>query len=375
MNTRLSLAALVLAALAAAPAIGQDRILASQRPPTSACPAGGPLQVWLLQQSSSTDCDNTVSGTVDALCCCINNTWGACSSGGGGGSGTVTSVALSAPAIFTLSGSPITTSGTFTLGLATQIANTVWAGPTTGSAAAPAFRALVDADIPITIAPYGLHDQLAPPVSVGTGGCLETYDGGAEQCSWSWGNQDSAAIAFNQGSAVLDGDTTDEIHIRGFNAATNADQTLTARMNSFFDGATTSGDMCGIFVISAGTVASLTTIHFSEMGDHATDGIYWLSDNDYNPNTASVLGSQGWAITNILDSFYCHQFRYTDSTRALSFWYSTGPECLDFVQLGSAATLAADPVAWGVLARRDGACRFQRVQLRTDTDRNYWVAP
>lgn len=68
--------------------------------------------------------------------------------GGGGGSGTVTSVALAVPAGFTISGSPITTSGTFTLGLSTQTANTVWAGPTTGSAAAPTFRALVAADIP-----------------------------------------------------------------------------------------------------------------------------------------------------------------------------------------------------------------------------------
>lgn len=66
-----------------------------------------------------------------------------------GGSGTVTSVGLSAPAsILSVSGSPVTTSGTLALSLATQTANTVWAGPTTGAAANPAFRALVGADIP-----------------------------------------------------------------------------------------------------------------------------------------------------------------------------------------------------------------------------------
>jgi hypothetical protein len=71
------------------------------------------------------------------------------SGGGGGGSGTVTSVALSAPAsILSVTGSPITTSGTLTLSLATQTANTVWAGPTTGSPASPAFRALVAGDLP-----------------------------------------------------------------------------------------------------------------------------------------------------------------------------------------------------------------------------------
>lgn len=64
------------------------------------------------------------------------------------GTGTVTSVGLSLPNIITVSGSPVTTSGTLTGVLATQAANLVWAGPTTGAASAPTFRALVSADIP-----------------------------------------------------------------------------------------------------------------------------------------------------------------------------------------------------------------------------------
>ena len=62
--------------------------------------------------------------------------------------GTVTSVGLSLPNIFTVSGSPVTSSGTLTASLATQTANQILAGPTTGSAAAPAFRALVAGDLP-----------------------------------------------------------------------------------------------------------------------------------------------------------------------------------------------------------------------------------
>jgi hypothetical protein len=61
--------------------------------------------------------------------------------------GTVTSVALSLPAIFSVSGSPITTSGTLTATLASQTANQFFAAPN-GSAGAPAFRAIVAADIP-----------------------------------------------------------------------------------------------------------------------------------------------------------------------------------------------------------------------------------
>jgi len=61
--------------------------------------------------------------------------------------GTVTSVALSLPAIFTVSGSPVTTTGTLTAALASQTAATVFAAPS-GAAGAPTFRALVAVDIP-----------------------------------------------------------------------------------------------------------------------------------------------------------------------------------------------------------------------------------
>ena len=73
----------------------------------------------------------------------------------GGGTGTVTSVALAAPSIFTVSGSPVTTAGTLTLALATESAATVLAGPVSGSAAVPTFRNLYDTDIAVSF----LQDQ------------------------------------------------------------------------------------------------------------------------------------------------------------------------------------------------------------------------
>ena len=67
----------------------------------------------------------------------------------GAGSGTVTSVAMSVPSgVFTITGSPITSSGTLAVGLVNQLANTVWAGPTSGAESVPTFRALVSDDIP-----------------------------------------------------------------------------------------------------------------------------------------------------------------------------------------------------------------------------------
>jgi len=69
----------------------------------------------------------------------------------GASGGTVTSVALSdgsTTPVYTISGSPVTVSGTLTFTLKTQSANLVLAGPTTGAAAQPTFRLLVAADIP-----------------------------------------------------------------------------------------------------------------------------------------------------------------------------------------------------------------------------------
>jgi hypothetical protein len=62
--------------------------------------------------------------------------------------GSVISVAMTVPAEFSVSGSPITSSGTLAITKANETANTVWAGPTSGATAAPTFRALVAADIP-----------------------------------------------------------------------------------------------------------------------------------------------------------------------------------------------------------------------------------
>lgn len=99
------------------------------------------------------------------------------------GSGTVTSVDLAVPSIFTVSGNPITTSGTITVSLANQTANTVFAGPSTGAPAAPTFRALVDDDLPVvSISKGGTgqtsqtagFDALAPTT---TKGDLIVHDG------------------------------------------------------------------------------------------------------------------------------------------------------------------------------------------------------
>jgi hypothetical protein len=68
-----------------------------------------------------------------------NTAWEAFTPGGGG---TVTSVDMTVPSILAVSGNPITTSGTLAVTLSNQSANTVFAGPASGAAATPTFRAL-----------------------------------------------------------------------------------------------------------------------------------------------------------------------------------------------------------------------------------------
>lgn len=66
------------------------------------------------------------------------------------GSGTVTSVSISAPSIFNVTGNPITEAGNISISFNVQLANTVLAGPAIGVDAIPTFRSLVSADLPAT---------------------------------------------------------------------------------------------------------------------------------------------------------------------------------------------------------------------------------
>ncbi|SFV32080.1 beta strand repeat-containing protein [Thermoflavifilum thermophilum] len=85
----------------------------------------------------------------------LNSSTGVLTATGTGG--TVTSVGLSMPSVFTVSGSPVTTSGTISVGLASQSANLVFASPN-GTSGTPSFRALVANDLPasgVTAGTYG----------------------------------------------------------------------------------------------------------------------------------------------------------------------------------------------------------------------------
>jgi hypothetical protein len=100
------------------------------------------------------------------------------------GTGTVTSVGLSLPSIIAVTNSPVTTSGTLTGTLTTQAVNSIFAGPSSGSAAAPTFRALTTADIPAlsyvssvgATAPITSTGGLTPTIGVTAAALTKTDD-------------------------------------------------------------------------------------------------------------------------------------------------------------------------------------------------------
>ncbi|MES2930470.1 MAG: tail fiber domain-containing protein [Patescibacteria group bacterium] len=92
--------------------------------------------------------------------------------------GGVTSVGLSLPSVFSVSGSPVTSSGVLSATLATQSANTAFLGPATGGAAAPGFRSLVIADLPTAIPNANLANS-SLSLAIGTSGTDAAWSAGS----------------------------------------------------------------------------------------------------------------------------------------------------------------------------------------------------
>ena len=103
-------------------------------------------------------------------------------SGGGGGSVTSFSSGSLSP-LFTTSVATPTTTPALSFSLNTQNANTVFAGPTSGGAAAPTFRALVAADLPAGTWATLTGDLTETQVIPWDGGTVGTPDTGISRIS------------------------------------------------------------------------------------------------------------------------------------------------------------------------------------------------
>jgi hypothetical protein len=134
----------------------------------------------------------------------------------------VTSVALSDASttpIYGVTGSPVTTTGTLTVTLNTQTANTVFAGPVSGGAAQPTFRALTLDDLGTALQLY-TENPATPTAPSATGdnavaigsGAVATAEGG-----FAVGSGSSARIygqqAFANGSFATAGDAQEGLYV------------------------------------------------------------------------------------------------------------------------------------------------------------------
>lgn len=141
LKTALAIAAGDVSGLAAIATSGSASDLASGAVPVARLPVMGASGAG--HAAGAVPDPGSSAGTTRFLC--EDATFKAVAGASGG---TVTSVGLTMPSDFSVSGSPVTGSGTLAVTAANQSANTVKAGPTSGAAAAPTYRALVAADIP-----------------------------------------------------------------------------------------------------------------------------------------------------------------------------------------------------------------------------------
>jgi hypothetical protein len=446
MRMRLRTAALL--ALLAAPAIAQDRMPAADRPDPAFCPPGGPLQVWLLGETTASDCDATGGGTIDALCCCVNNAWAACAAGGSSGNSFETidlpagtdpvaessadtlTVTCPVPMICTGTSAPdawaITWSGVMpdsqiagsaeadevnpTLGgqtqgnyvetvattaplsggaggsegaaltLTTSMATGRLIGRTTGGAGVMEEITPSAADFTLSSGAlsiktnYGQYDPDRPPTTVGTGGWSEDWTGNAASQTWAWFNPDAATHTIKYSSDEIDGEVTgDEFRGLGAAAATNLDQTFSAKVwaEDIDSGAPAAG--CYIGVICGGTLAAPTRVFWDGYVDAATDLIqyFWDTDYDISAGTTSVDSISTYTFPGFMGTQAVYlQFRYTDSSRKVEALYSADGVYFWPFFTTTTGVCTADPTFWLISARDHYGCRFEWARLRTDANRN-----
>lgn len=211
----------------------------------------------------------------------------------------VTSVGLSLPNIFTVSGSPVTTTGTLTAALANQNANIVFAGPSSGAAAGPSFRSLVVDDIPTLTASKISNfdtqvrtsrlDQLAVPtanVSLNSRNLTNLADPVSAQ--------DAATKAYVD--AARQGlDAKDSVRV-----ATTANVALTGATTTTIDGVTlaagnrilvknqTTGSENGIYVFATGAWSRATD---ADTSAKVSSGLFIFVEE------GTVNSDSGWVLT------------------------------------------------------------------------------
>ena len=209
-------------------------------------------------------------------------------------SGTVTSVGLSLPSQFTVTNSPVTSSGTLTGSWNNQTANYVLAGPTSGAAAAPTFRALVSGDIPslsyvtsVTgTAPVVSSGGLTPAISMAAANT--STDGYLTSTDWNTFNNKQPAGTYVTSVAVASSN--------GFAGTSSGGATPTLTLTTSISGILYgNGTAIAAATISAPLGYSAGTLSITQAGA-ASNG--YLSSTDWNTfNNKQPAGTYVTAVS------------------------------------------------------------------------------
>jgi len=254
---------------------------ASARSNLGATTAGGNL--FTLANPSSVsflriNSDNTVSA--------LNASDFRTALGVGSGSGSVTSVGFSAPLIFSVSGSPITSSGTISLALANQSARNFFASPSAGGA--PVFRPIDTADLPSLAVSNvsGLQAVLDEKLSTtGTAASATNVTGIVGLVNGGTGGTSAATARSGIGATTIGGNLFTLINPSAVRfLRINADNTVSALSDSDFRSA-----------ISLGSAATNSSTAFQPAASNLTN----LANNNAglltNIQAANIVGT----VTNV----------------------------------------------------------------------------
>lgn len=226
-----------------------------------------------------------------------------------GNTGTVTSVGLSLPSIFTVSGSPVTASGTLTAALATQAAQTFLCGPVSGSpATAPTFRSIAADDLPpngwlSTAWDAGQHIQVQSLVTDGTY-LIRVYNeaGDTITAGFTDGGQLLATTAnintlAATGNGTIGGNltVTGNLTVQGSTVTMNTETVNVEDKNlvlaNVASPTTTTGDGGGITVLTGASPANDKTLQWV----NATNA--WTSNVDFDIASGKVYRIGGTQIS------------------------------------------------------------------------------
>lgn len=209
------------------------------------------------------------------------------------GTGTVVSVGLSLPSDFTVTGSPVTTSGTLTGAWAAQNPNLVLAGPASGaSPGTPSFRSLNNADIPSALSGKTITGSTINSTAIGgvtpSSGVFTTVD------------------ALDVTASLVDTTNLEVTNLKakdGTAAGSIADTTGVVTLNSSvltttdINGGTIDGTVIGATTPAAGTFTTVDTNYvdfapaLSPLPTDATGRVYYDNNDQFQTLAFQMNGS------------------------------------------------------------------------------------